>query len=216
MSAKADDLRAVGVGHLEDSSERMSARLPSIILEWGILRSIAGPIITGGVSQRRYVKGVTALVAKRQTNRIALVGSIGTGVIGSLLGTLAMDVVMLAEFSTQGLPLLTYLDLIGSIFGGGIPLGALIHVLMGSFLGLVFIAPVLTINALRMDTLRRGVAVGFLIGLVSIIACVPVALLSHLPIPTVLTFMAIPHLAWGTVTGLVVAFGLRSMAESTA
>jgi hypothetical protein len=127
-----------------------------------------------------------------------------------------MDVVMLVEFSIQGLPPLTYLDLIGSIFGSGVPMGALIHVLMGSFLGLVFIVPVLTIDALRIDTLKRGIVVGFLIGLVSIIACVPVALLSHLPIPTVLSFMAIPHLVWGTVTGLAVAYGLQSTAESTA
>jgi hypothetical protein len=156
------------------------------------------------------------LRAKGQTSRIAPVRSIGIGVIGSLLGTLAMDVVMLVEFSIQGLPPLTYLDLIGSIFGSGVPMGALIHVLMGSFLGLVFIVPVLTIDALRIDTLKRGIVVGFLIGLVSIIACVPVALLSHLPIPTVLSFMAIPHLVWGTVTGLAVAYGLQSTAESTA
>ena len=152
--------------------------------------------------------------AKGQTNRIALVRSIGMGVIGSLLGTLAMDVVMLVEFSIQGQPLLTYLDLIGSIFDGGIPVGALVHVLMGSFLGLVFMVPVLTIDALRIDTLKRGAVVGFLIGLVSIVACVPVALLSHLPIPTVLSFMALPHLVWGTVTGLVVAYGIQSPAES--
>ena len=42
---------------------------------------------------------------------------------------------------------------------------------MGSFLGLVFMAPVLTIGALRIDTLKRGAVVGFLIGLVSIVAC---------------------------------------------
>jgi hypothetical protein len=156
------------------------------------------------------------LRAKGQTNGVALVRSIGMGVIGSLLGTLAMDAVMLVEFSVQELPLLTYLDLIGSIFGGGIPMGALIHVVTGSFLGLVFIAPVLTIDALRIDTLKRGAIVGFLIGLVSIIACVPVALLSHLPIPTVLSFMAIPHLVWGTVTGLVVTYGPQSTGESVA
>ena len=95
-------------------------------------------------------------------------------------------------------------------------MGVLVHVLMGSFLGLVFMAPVLTIDALRIDTLKRGAVVGFLIGLVSIVACVPVALLSHLPIPTVLSFMALPHLVWGTVTGLVVAYGLGPAAKSTA
>jgi hypothetical protein len=175
---------------------------------------MAGSIITGGVSQHKHLKGVANLRAKEETKRIALVRSIRIGVLGSLLGTLAMDAVMLVQFSIQGQPLLTYLDLIGSIFGDGIPVGALVHVLMGSFLGLVFMAPVLTIDALRIDTLKKGAIVGFLIGLVSIVACVPVALLSHLPIPTVLSFMAIPHLVWGTVTGLVVAYGLRSMAES--
>ena len=149
-------------------------------------------------------------VAKGHMSNIALARGIGIGVIGSLAGTLVMDLVVVGELLMMGLPALTYLDLIGSIFGGGIPLGALAHFLLGSFLGLVFIMPVLKVNALRVDTVRKGVGLGFLAGLVSIVFCVPFAILISEPIPAVLSFMAIPHLVWGTGLGIVAGYGLRS------
>jgi len=55
-------------------------------------------------------------------SNVPLTRGIGFGVIGSLAGTLVMDLVMVGEFSMMGLPALTYLDLIGSVFGGGIPI----------------------------------------------------------------------------------------------
>jgi len=121
-----------------------------------------------------------------------------------------MDLVVVGELSMMGLPALTYLDLIGSVFGGGVPLGALVHLLIGSFLGLVFSVPVLKVNALRIDTVRKGVVLGFLAGLVSISFCVPFAILISEPIAEVLSFMTIPHLVWGTVLGVVAGYGLRS------
>jgi hypothetical protein len=143
-------------------------------------------------------------------SNVSLTRGIGVGVIGSLVGTLVMDLVVVGEFLMMGLPALTYLDLIGSIFGGGIPLGALVHLLLGSFLGIVFVVPVLKVNALRVDTVRKGVVLGFLAGLGSIVFCVPFAILIDEPIPAVLSFMAIPHLVWGTVLGIVAGYGLRS------
>ena len=153
---------------------------------------------------------------KVQMNGIALLRGIAVGVIGSVVGTLAMDVAMIIEFLLQGWPVLTYLDLIGSVFGGGIPVGVLVHVVLACLLGLVFALPVLKISVLRIDSLRRGLIVGFVIGLLSIGACVPFALLTRLPMLTVLSFMAIPHLVWGTVTGLAVAYGFRSAAIAKA
>jgi fluoride ion exporter CrcB/FEX len=110
----------------------------------------------------------------------------------------------------MGQPALTYLDLIGSVFGGGIPLGALVHVLAGSVLGVIFSVPVLTIDALRIDSVRKGLVLGILVGLASISACVPFAILIREKIATVLIFMTIPHLVWGTVLGVVAGYGLRS------
>jgi hypothetical protein len=44
-----------------------------------------------------------------------------------------MDLVMVVQFAIAGLPASTYLALIGSIVGGGVPLGVVLHILMGSF-----------------------------------------------------------------------------------
>ena len=86
----------------------------------------------------------------------------------------------------------------------------LVHLVVGSFLGLVFSVPVLKVNALRIDTVRKGVVLGFLAGLVSIVFCVPFAILIGEPIAAVLSFMTIPHLVWCTVLGVVAGYGLRS------
>jgi hypothetical protein len=148
--------------------------------------------------------------AEGHMSNVTLTRGIGFGVIGSLAGTLVMDLVMVGEFSMMGLPALTYLDLIGSVFGGGIPLGVLVHVLTGSVLGVIFSVPVLTIDALRIDSVRKGLVLGILVGLASISACVPFAILIGEKIATVLSFMTIPHLVWGIVLGVVAGYGLRS------
>jgi hypothetical protein len=143
-------------------------------------------------------------------SNIPLARGIGIGVLGSLAGALVMDLVIVGELLMSRLPALFYLDLIGSIFGGGIPLGALVHVLLGSFLGIVFILPVLKVDALHIDILRKGVVLGFSAGLGSISFCVPFAILVDRPIVGLLGFMTIPHLVWGTVLGLIAGYGLRS------
>jgi hypothetical protein len=148
--------------------------------------------------------------AEGHMSNIALTRGIGIGVIGSLAGTLVMDLVVVGELSMMGLPALTYLDLIGSVFGGGIPLGALVHVLTGSVLGVIFSVPVLAFAALRIDSVRKGLVLGILVGLASISACVPFAILIGEPIAEVLSFMTIPHLVWGTVLGVVAGYRLRS------
>ena len=148
--------------------------------------------------------------ARSQMNKISLARGIGVGVIASLVGTIMMDFVIVVEYLMIGQPALTYLDLIGSIFGGGIPLGALIHVLLGSALGLIFSVPVLTVDALRIDTVRKGMVLGILTGVASISACVPFAILIREKITTVLIFMTIPHLVWGIGLGIVAGYGMRS------
>jgi hypothetical protein len=141
---------------------------------------------------------------------VSLARGIPVGVLGSLTGTLVMDLVIVGELLMSRLPALSYLDLIGSIFGGGIPLGALVHLLLGSFLGIVFIVPVLRVDALRVDSVRKGVILGFSAGLGSISFCVPFAILVDQPIVALLGFMTIPHLVWGTVLGAIAGYGLRS------
>ena len=107
--------------------------------------------------------------ATSQDNKIGLAKAIGIGVIGSLLGTIAMDLVQVVQFLIMGEPVLTYLNLIGSVLGGGIRLGTVVHILIGATLGVVFIVPVLTIGILHIDTFRKSVVVGTVIGAVSIV-----------------------------------------------
>ncbi len=60
------------------------------------------------------------------------------GLIGSLAGTIAMDVVMVVESLIIGAPVDGFVALIGSIVGGGALVGVVLHLLMGSLLGLLF------------------------------------------------------------------------------
>lgn len=131
-------------------------------------------------------------------------------VIGSMVGTIAMDLVMVGEFLLKGMPADTYLALIGSIVGGGVPLGVVLHLVAGSLLGLFFGAAVLLIDALSVDSIGKGVTLGVLAGIVTIpLGCVPFAIITGVPIATMLSFSTIPHLVWGAVLGVIAGYGLR-------
>ena len=151
--------------------------------------------------------------SKKQSPRMArdsITRVIILGVIGGLAGMIVMDLVMVAEFLVMGLPLYTYLDLIGSVLGGGILLGVVLHILLSSLLGLVFIALVLKVDAVRITTIRKGFILGVLAGAVTIIGCVPFAIITGVPIVEILSFSTLPHLVWGAVCGVVVGYGLRA------
>lgn len=140
-----------------------------------------------------------------------LTRGIGLGVVGSLAGMIVMDFVLIGEFSMMGLPAGTYLALIGSVFGGGVALGVVLHLLMGSLLGLLFSMAVLSVDALRIDSVGRGVGLGVLAGVVTIpLLCVPFAIISGVPIARLVSFSTVPHLVWGAVLGIVTGYGLRS------
>ena len=151
--------------------------------------------------------------SKKQSLRMArdsITRVIILGVIGGLAGMIVMDLVMVAEFLVMGLPLYTYLDLIGSVLGGGILLGVVLHILLSSLLGLVFIALVLKVDAVRVTTIRKGFILGVLAGAVTIIGCVPFAIITGVPIVAILSFSTLPHLVFGAVCGVVVGYGLRA------
>ena len=152
--------------------------------------------------------------AKGQVRQISFARGIGVGIIASIVGTIMMDLGMIVQFLVAGQPALTYLVLIGSVFGGGIPVGTLVHIVTTVVLGIIFSVPVLTIDALRVDTVKKGVLLGFLTGVGSISACVPFAFLLHRPIPVILSFMAIPHLIWGIGLGFVAGYGMRPAAAT--
>lgn len=133
-----------------------------------------------------------------------------SGVIGSLAGTLTMDAVMVAESFIIGEPVDGFVALIGSLIGGGPLVGVVLHLLMGSLLGLVFGIAVYHIRFLNIESVRQGVWLGALAGLVTIpLGCVPFAVIVDVPIVEMVSFSLIPHLVWGAVLGLVAGYALR-------
>jgi hypothetical protein len=131
------------------------------------------------------------------------------GVLGSIVGTLVMDLVMIVEFSIMGLPLDTYLALIGSVVGRGVPMGVIIHIVFGSLLGIVCGAAVLKVDALHIDSVRKGVGLGVLVGIATIPFCIVFAIITNVPIADMLTFSIPGHLTWGAVLGVIAGYGLR-------
>jgi ethanolamine transporter EutH len=132
------------------------------------------------------------------------------GLIGSLAGTIAMDVVMVVEALILGEPLNIFLALIGSVVGGGPLVGLVLHLLMGTLLGLLFGAAVYYIDVLTIDSMRKGVWLGLLAGLVTIpFGCVPTALVAGVPVIEMVSFSFIPHLVWGAILGVIAGQGLR-------
>jgi hypothetical protein len=137
--------------------------------------------------------------------------AIKVGLIGSLAGTLAMDVVMVVESLIIGEPVDGFVALIGSVVGGGALVGVVLHLLMGSLLGLLFGIAIWQVRLLTIDSVRKGVWLGLLAGLVTIpLGCVPVAIVTDVPIVEMVSFSFVPHLVWGAVLGLVAGFGMGS------
>jgi hypothetical protein len=133
------------------------------------------------------------------------------GLIGSLAGTIAMDLVMVVESLIIGQPVGVFFSLIGSVVGGGALVGAVVHLLTGSSLGLIFGLAIGRVRLLNIGSVGKGVWLGVLAGLVTIpLGCVPFALITGVPIIDMVRFSFIPHLVWGAVMGVVAGYALRS------
>lgn len=132
------------------------------------------------------------------------------GLIGSLVGTFAMDLVMAVESLIIGEPAYGFIALLGSIVGGGVLVGVAAHLLMGSLLGLLFGTAVCQVRLFSIESVRKGVWLGILAGLVTIpLGCVPVAIVAGVPIIEMVSFSFVPHLVWGAVLGVVAGYGMR-------
>lgn len=142
------------------------------------------------------------------------------GFIGGLLGTIIMDVVIVVLFSILGMPIDliyafigavadSFLSKVGIDFQGGVLLGAAIHFLLGIGLGIFFGMAVTAINALRVNTVKKGI----LYGIIYIeIASQPILIMAPLLVNMtradivqwyVLSFSM--HLIYGAVLGAVVS-----------
>lgn len=153
-------------------------------------------------------RGSINQVATKDKNITA--GGIGLGVVGGLAGMVIMDLVMVVEFLIMGLPLYTYLELIGSVLGGGILIGVVLHILLSLFLGLLFVTLVFKVDAFYIKTVRKGFILGVIAGAVTILGCLPFAIITGVPIVEILGFSTFPHLVFGAACGLVVGYRLRA------
>ncbi|MFC2048262.1 hypothetical protein ACFLSK_02385, partial [Chloroflexota bacterium] len=167
--------------------------------------------LLGGATRRemevRLVKVVSFVggrLVKNSTTRVIILG-----IIGGLGAMIIMDLVMVIEFLIMRLPLYTYLELIGSVLGGGILLGVVLHILLSLILGLLFVTLVFKVDAFYIKTIKKGFILGVIAGAVTIVGCVPFAIITGVPIVEILGFSTIPHIVFGAVWGVVVGYGLR-------
>jgi hypothetical protein len=124
------------------------------------------------------------------------------GLASCLMGTVAMDIALLVEYQLSGQPLTTSFILYGSLIGGGTEEGLVLHLLFGSMLGIVFGILISRFDALRIDSMGKGLRVGAAAGLATIpLGCVPFALVAGVPLTVMLPFVFVPHLVWGLVMG---------------
>jgi ethanolamine transporter EutH len=133
---------------------------------------------------------------------LSITREIRYGLISCLIGTVAMDAVVVLEYSITGQPLDTSFVLFGRLVGGGVMVGVFLHLLFGSMLGILFGILISRFDAFRIDSLGKGLKVGVMAGLVTIpLGCVPFALVVGVPLTTMIPFVAAPHLVWGLVMG---------------
>ena len=157
-------------------------------------------------------------------NQVTLAKGLVWGSIGGLVGTMVMDLVLMGALSAVGLPALTCFSIVGntvarffSIMGieiaGGAPLGAATHYLIGPLIGAIFGAAVTQVEALRVDTLKKGI--GFAVLYVEILsqpilATTPILL--KMTAPETLQWFGISfwmHFLLAVVLGVVMSYGLR-------
>jgi hypothetical protein len=146
-----------------------------------------------------------------------------------LLGTVVMDLVIVGFFAATGMPTGLVYSFIGDVtqqcflrigvaVPGGVPLGALVHFLLGVVLGAVFALAVSRIPRLRLGSIVKGALIGVLyIEIVSqpILALAP--LMMTMSTSDVLRWYALStsmHVIYGIVLGVVMAFRQRRNAPS--
>jgi hypothetical protein len=140
---------------------------------------------------------------------------IGFGIVGGLVGTVLMDVVMVMTFIIAGQPADLFFSMVGEKLGYGALVGIAVHNLVGLTGGFVFSLLVLNINALRIDSRRKGLLFGIAAGALTIpLGCIPLAIWLNQAILDVIAFSLLPHLVWGTIVGWTVGYGLLSYGHS--
>lgn len=147
------------------------------------------------------------------------------GLIGGLVGTIAMDLFGAALFVAMGGPPSLSFTIIGDAaagffatlgvaLAGGAPLGALLHYLIGLALGGIFGAAVSSIAVLHLDSWKKAAGLGVLyVEIASQPLLAAAALILHMTAAETAQWFGISfvmHLVYGLVLGLVARYGLRA------
>lgn len=146
------------------------------------------------------------------------------GVIGGLVGTIAMDLFGAALFLVLGGPASLSFSIIGDTaagvlsllsihVAGGFPLGALLRYLIGLALGGILGAAVSRLSAFRIDSLKKGIGMGILFVEVMSLPMLALAaiVLSMTASQTAQWFgiSFVMHLVYGLVLGGFLSYRLR-------
>ena len=131
------------------------------------------------------------------------------GLVGGWVGTILMDLVMMATFISVDQPADLFFTKVGERLGGDWTIGVVLHNIIGMSGGVLFALLVMTIPALKIDEMRKGLLLGVAAGVITIpLGCVPLAIWLGESIVGVVAFSTMPHLVWGTVLGWTMARGL--------
>ena len=147
------------------------------------------------------------------------------GLVAGLAGTIVIDLITMGALPFMGSPADGGFSVIAdtaagffSLFGinvtGGVPLGVALHYLIGLALGVIFGAGVTRINALRLNSTKKGVGLGILY---TEVISLPILVMPPIILKWTASaaaqwfgFSFVMHAIWGTVIGVVVSYGLRS------
>jgi hypothetical protein len=164
------------------------------------------------------------LRAREHITQVPLARGIGLGLIGGLAGTLVMDFVLMGVLSSVGLPALTCFSIVGNTvarlfanlginLAGGVPIGIAAHYLVGPLFGILFGTVLVKVDALHVDTLKRGIILAVLyVEILSqpILAATPILL--KMTAKDTLQWFGVSfmmHFLYGVVMGAIVSYGLR-------
>jgi hypothetical protein len=146
------------------------------------------------------------------------------GLIGGVVATIVIDLITVAVLPLMGMPAdggfivigdtaAGFLALFGIDVAGGVPLGVVLHYVIGAALGVLFGAAVTRIPALRLNSIKKGVGLGILYAeIISLPIVVLPPIILKMAAPEAAQwfgFCVVMHAIWGAVLGSVMAYGLR-------
>lgn len=156
--------------------------------------------------------------------RASLTRGVTVGLIGGLLGTIVMDLfgagLFLAmegpaslSFTIIGDAAAGFFAILGITLAGGLPLGALLHYLIGLGFGGLFGGAIVQLSRLQMPSLWKGIGLSVLyIEIISQPLLAAAALILQMTAAEAVQWFGVSfvmHLVYGLVLGVVVIYGAR-------